>query len=326
MTLYYKVIEMPFRPSPYTITLNSGSYKFEAWGASGYLNLNCTDKNPPNFTEPGGRGGYTSGILTINTSRTFYVYVGQKGTNNGTFNGEPPVIHGYVPGGGATDFRLVDGKGNWSDFESLKSRIMVAGAGGGADCLPAGDAGGIEGHSMNYEHPKINITASGGTQTSGGAHGLYIDGREGLDGRFGMAGLGYCGKNCDGAASGGSGYYGGGGVAGVGGGGGGSSYISGHDGCLSINEDATNENDLIPTEDSIHYSGLVFNATKMFSGNETMPNYLENGANSIMVGNRGNGYARITYLDPILITFQNNPKIRQNVFVFLFIGSYQYSL
>lgn len=62
----------------------------------------------------------------------FYIYVGgQSGYNGGgspSTQAYPANIGGY--GGGATDIRLING--TWNNFESLKSRIMVAGGGGGA--------------------------------------------------------------------------------------------------------------------------------------------------------------------------------------------------
>ena len=312
---YYKVIDYSFRSKPYHVTLDPGYYKFEAWGGSGLISFYCGEGYPSD--QPDGRGGYTSGIIKLNKQETFHVYVGQEGMNSGTFNGGPKVIDRYKPGGGATDFRLINADENWSDFESLKSRIMVAAGGGAADCYPGGDAGGIEGHQMNYTNQFIKQYATGGTQTSGGLEGIYHDGRVGQKGHFGMSGLGYCGSSCDGAGSGGSGYYGGGGCAGTGGGGGGSSYISGHEGCIAIKKEAKNENELTPSTDSIHYSQLSFESTVMYSGNEMMPSFTKNSL--LMIGNRGNGHARITFLDPIIFKLKNTPQILSKILIFTFL-------
>ena len=85
--------------------------------------------------------------------------------------------------------------------------------------------------------------------------------------------------------------------------GGGSSFISGHNGCDAIKEEST-ENNIIHTGQSIHYSGLYFTDTVMIDGEGYkwtdkkeeyvgMPSYLDN---SIITGNTGNGYARITLI------------------------------
>lgn len=83
--------------------------------------------------------------------------------------------------------------------------------------------------------------------------------------------------------------------------GGSSSFISGHNGCDAIKEEST-ENNIIHTGQSIHYSGLYFTNTLMIDGEGYrwtdkkeeqigMPSHSDN---SIIMGNSGNGYARIT--------------------------------
>ena len=119
MPLYYyhKVVDYNFRPYPYHVTLNAGRYQFEAWGASGMNNIPCINQSaniPKN-----GRGGYTKGILSLKTKTEFHIYIGQRGTPSGTFNCEY-AIGRYLPGGGVTDFRLVNADNNWSDFYSLR--------------------------------------------------------------------------------------------------------------------------------------------------------------------------------------------------------------
>ena len=52
----------------HTISLSKGSYLVELWGASGGSNSMYV-----RFF-PGGYGGYTSGILKLNTQTTFYIY------------------------------------------------------------------------------------------------------------------------------------------------------------------------------------------------------------------------------------------------------------
>ena len=202
---------------------------------------------------------------------------------------------------------------------------MVAGGGGAGDCSPGGDEGGINGSSMDttvYNHSSAIIQiAEGGTQTKGGNHGLFSGKPSAQKGRFGMAGIGSCGYDCDGAGSGGSGYYGGGGASGVGGGGGGSSYISGHEGCISINEEAETEEEIIPSDDSIHYSKLFFENTIILKGSDPMPSFQHDQVSSTTIGNTGDGHARITYLDPIILKNNQNIRFLTQIITFIFIIS-----
>ena len=116
-----------------------GVYQFEAWGASGGGTI---DEGVFHET-PTGLGGYVAGKLTIEKPTTVYIYVGGQGANavlnkasvaggwngGGTGSWDTSDNEAAGGGGGATDFRLVGG--DWNSFDSLKSRIMVAGAGGG---------------------------------------------------------------------------------------------------------------------------------------------------------------------------------------------------
>ena len=282
------------------MSLLPGHYRFEAWGASGFLNNKCYGTESK--YKDRGRGAYTSGIITLSKTEEIFVYVGETGNKEDTFNGGNGT---GAPGGGATDFRLQYSI-NWFDFESLKSRIMVAAGGGGSDCSSSGDGGTINGFPSERVDG-TGVVAGGGTQTSGGNAGSYQDGRTGQNGRFGIGGLGECGPKCDAAGSGGSGYYGGGGTAGEGGGGGGSSFISGHPGCLAILKNALNENELDHSNDSIHFSNLYFNFTIMKAGNEEMPKFSSSLHDQYtMIGNRGNGHARITFLDPLILSLSRH--------------------
>lgn len=233
------------------------------------------------------KGGYASGIIKLNQSMNLFVYVGEKGGNskNVVFNGmnEPNTpTHG---GGGATDVRLVQTE-NWYDFESLKSRIIVAGGSGGGERICGGDGGGLEGISSNYSYSG-SVSGKPGTQTHGGKRG-YLGNCFGSDGGFGFGGNG---KGCnDAAGGGGGGYYGGGGVPYAGSGGGGSSFVSGLLGCDAIDESSTEDN-IIHTGQPIHYSGLFFTDAVTASGLEWMPS---TDLKSVKKGNDGNGFAIIT--------------------------------
>lgn len=264
----------------------TGSYMIEVWGAQGQDNGNSAT---------GGKGAYAKGEIDLQKGEVLYVYVGggQGSTYNGGANG---VQSAYKNSGGATDVRLVNG--DWNNAASLASRIIVAAGGGGAASIVSGGAGGtltgIDGGYIVHDYH----AGHGGTQTAGGAGGTggHTNGAAGSFGK-GAAGTNY-------SSAGGGGYYGGG-SSGVdnssnGSGGGGSSYISGHTGCVAIKS----ASDLTPKDGctngttdrscSIHYSGKVFTDTEMISGDKSMPSKVGAGK---MVGNKDNGYAKITYLD-----------------------------
>ena len=123
---------------------------------------------------------------------------------------------------------------------------------------------------------------------------------------FGYGKSGESRKYCHAMAGGGGGYYGGentlDGSNCSGRASGGSSYISGYTGSVAI----TSMTDLTPKKDindelclngtsditcSYHYSGYIFNETKMLSGNAVQPTH--DGA-SDQTGNAGNGYAKVS--------------------------------
>ena len=102
----------------------AGDYKIECWGAQG---SNMLDK-------VGGKGGYCKGTVNL-SNRTIYIYVGAQsgGFGGGGVTTESERNNNFGnDGGGATDIRLVQGN-TYKDFNSLKSRIIVAAGGGGAN-------------------------------------------------------------------------------------------------------------------------------------------------------------------------------------------------
>ncbi|EAX89182.1 hypothetical protein TVAG_195580 [Trichomonas vaginalis G3] len=196
--------------------------------------------------------------------------------SNYAYGGGGPGQYG---GGGATDIRLLPG--NYDNFTSLKSRIIVAAGAGGLDSGDFGGPGGtLEGYDSQYNHGK------GGTQISPGQG--YVNGQFGKGG--GNSGL----IGGSGNGSGGSGYFGGGSsdIIDNYGGGGGSSFISGHEGCVAVNEDSP-ENPMTFRSGkyiSVHYSGLKFEHTQMIDGQSQM--FSPSG--SLETGHYGNGFIRIT--------------------------------
>ena len=268
-----------------------GNYKIELWGAAGGKNL--ADNSYTNSdVRLGGKGAYTSGVITLKKNEKIYIYVGCKGRDAkkativaGGYNGGGRGDHDHSDdeasgaGGGATDVRLVKGD-NWDDFTSLKSRIMVAGGGGGASYeLRGGNAGTLSGEDTLY--------SKGGTQTTGYKFGIGQDGV-------------YVNYNVD-VAGGGGGYFGG--FANSSGasnsykaaGAGGSSFVSGCTGCTAISGNST-ENNVYFLDSNIHYSNYKFSDIVMKSGSEEMPNYSDD---SIITGNSSDGHAKITLINGI---------------------------
>ena len=230
---------------PIVVNFNPGRYRFELWGAHGFA------IKPMNQS---GKGAYVKGIIELNRTTTFYLYIGEfgRGENNYSYSFNGGGM-GQFGGGGATDVRYVGG--DWDNFTSLKSRIIVAAGGGATDSSKIGGAGGAL-FGINGENG-----AEGGRQDRGG-YGC-------ANGTFGKGG----GRNYtvipwDGNGGGGSGYYGGGTDISCKdyGAGGGSSFISGYDGCDAINE-SSEEGNIIHTNQSYHYSGYFFRQGVMIPGN-----------------------------------------------------------
>ena len=305
----------------------SGEYKVELWGAGGSAHTN-------NIIGPG-NGGYTSGKINLKIKTKYYIYVG----NNDNLNDESYYHYngggsGEASGGGSTDIRISNG--NWNDFVSLKSRIMVASGGGGGfyrlNTLnhKPGHGGGLIGYDADAEYSydvlkspllEKGYSGHGGRQTMGGNGGIAVCSSyrwtcnyDNINGKFGMGGYGIIDNDSHDSggdsSGGGSGYYGGGHGIHPGstwsGGGGGSSFISGHNGCDAISEQST-ENSIIHTGQSVHYSGLHFTDTVMIdgAGYQWTDHKLDNlgvvgmpthDGTGTMTGNEGDGFAKITLI------------------------------
>ena len=293
--------------APYEVLFSPGTYKIELWGAQGgdarYQN---TDTLIP---ESGGKGAYVSGIIHMVGTTKMFLYIGGKGadqtetgynrTSPGGFNGGgnggvdlSDTDHGEngAGGGGSTDLRMYKD----DSLKALKSRIIVAGAGGG-------------GCSTNHTET-VNSTAYGG---SGGSLTGTTLSRYSLPGNQtqGVFGRGTEGVSCDhpqcnyGGSSGGngSGYYGGlfppekmSGYMGTleTAGAGGSSYISGHEECNSVVDDESDPP--THTDSSIHYTNWYFNNTVMKQqGDSGFVDPYGTEEN----GHYGNGAAKITIIE-----------------------------
>ncbi len=245
-----------------------GKYRIQLWGAQGDGKVGI----------PGGKGAYTKGDIILEKGEKIYFYVGNVIRKSASFNGGGYAGLGLgngLSGGGATDVRLVSGA--WDDFDSLKSRIMVAAGGGGSTTWKTGSNGGSAGGLFSYDIPVFHynntdlspyILNTSSTQTSVGFG--FVGQRENWSGQDGKFGIGGDASKCAGCgAAGGGGYYGGSGGGAsnalVSSGSGGSSYISGHIGCKSIMEHST-PTDIFHSDSNIHYSNKVFTNTQMIDG------------------------------------------------------------
>ena len=104
-----------------------GIYQIEAYGAQGGNTSGAA----------GGKGSYATGRILLSKNQAISLYVGgQNGYNGGGAGNTYQAV-----GGGATDIRLING--NWDNLEGLKSRIMVAGGGGGV-AHPTYNSAGVE--------------------------------------------------------------------------------------------------------------------------------------------------------------------------------------
>ncbi len=278
------------------------SYKMECWGGKG---SNCT------YGGIGGLGGYATGAITLAKDKILYVFVGggvafdstTGGWNGGGDGYIGPTQFGYG-GGGSTDIRVfVNASKNWNNSDSILSRIIVAGAGGGSgqynQTPSVGGAGGGLNGSGGYQVPGYTwsgtgYSGTGGTQTDGGSVGLG-DGQAAVNinnEKLNSGGLGYGGYHYGkkyanfGAPGGGSGYWGGAAAnRGHGGGGGGSSFISGMSGCIAPSG-YRGDNNSILKYNNVQY---VFTSASTIAGDSaslpTNPGYVN--------ANQTNGYAKI---------------------------------
>ena len=236
-----------------SVDLPAGKYKLEVWGAQGGTTGSGI----------GGKGGYTTGIISLSKTTTLFIAAGQQGsthdnvTNLHGFNGGGYGTGGGGDGGGATHIAYITGE--LSSLEASKSSVILVAGGGGGGSTYSSSAGGYGGGISGGNGTAAQF-GYGGTQTEGG-NGFNIP-SIGISGAFGLGGTSSRG-NWSSGGGGGAGYYGGG-SAGNGPGGGGSGYVS----------------------------SSLSNA-QTIAGNASMPAT----AGSTETGHTGNGYARITLVE-----------------------------
>ena len=290
----------------------TGEYTLETWGAQGGTAIYDTTLNE------GGYGAYSTGKITLNQGDTIYIYVGGQGGgttvdetsgtadsntgyNGGGFGGAQVNNSAHSGGGGATHISTKQGllKNLSNDINDI---LIVSAGGGGASTHKSspnysghgGHGGGIEGSIGSIDTACFSY-GLGGTQTAAGGH-YNCPGSNNSYGNHsnvnftGDSGFGF-GSNYDEAiinttnvmrtevAGGGSGFYGGG-SAWHSTGGGGSSYI----GNSNLTDKHMTCYDCM-TSDEI--------------GTKTISNTNVSDLPQSDFSKKGNGYARISYVDPV---------------------------
>lgn len=297
------VMNFDYTGSVQTATLTPGRYKLECWGAQGGYRSNSSY---------GGKGGYSTGTLTLTQKTTIYIYVGGSGNSvtsasnsiyPGGFNGGG-YRYNYKGGGGATDIRI--------GSASLYARVIVAG-GGGSDGSPnysGGYAGGVSGTRGNFGCGSYGY---GGSQTASYSSLSAINSQGTTNSSSNCAaGFGFGGFGCYYASgyggAGGGGWYGGQGTYpdgsgdDDGGGGGGSGYVY-------TSSSASN----YPQGCLLNSSYYLSDASNL-SGNESF----KSPSGTTETGHSDNGYCRITcYIKKKTLHCKMNNEIKKAAPVFM---------
>lgn len=297
------VLNFAYTGKAQSVTLEPGKYVLECWGAQGGYRSNSSY---------GGKGGYSTGTLTLTQKTTIYIYVGGSGNSvtsasnsiyPGGFNGGG-YRYNYKGGGGATDIRI--------GSASLYARVIVAG-GGGSDGSPnysGGYAGGVSGTRGNFGCGSYGY---GGSQTASYSSLSAINSQGTTNSSSNCAaGFGFGGFGCYYASgyggAGGGGWYGGQGTYpdgsgdDDGGGGGGSGYVY-------TSSSASN----YPQGCLLNSSYYLSDASNL-SGNESF----KSPSGSTETGHSDNGYCRITcYIKKKTLHCKMNNEIKKAAPVFV---------
>lgn len=297
------VLNFAYTGKAQSVTLEPGKYVLECWGAQGGYRSNSSY---------GGKGGYSTGTLTLTQKTTIYIYVGGSGNSvtsasnsiyPGGFNGGG-YRYNYKGGGGATDIRI--------GSASLYARVIVAG-GGGSDGSPnysGGYAGGVSGTRGNFGCGSYGY---GGSQTASYSSLSAINSQGTTNSSSNCAaGFGFGGFGCYYASgyggAGGGGWYGGQGTYpdgsgdDDGGGGGGSGYVY-------TSSSASN----YPQGCLLNSSYYLSDASNL-SGNESF----KSPSGATETGHSDNGYCRITcYVKKKTLHCKMNNEIKKAAPVFM---------
>jgi len=260
------VKEFSYKGSIENITLSAGQYKLEVWGAQG-------GTSPNNI---GGKGAYSSGNFTFNSSTTLQVLVGGQGSaGNGTGNW-------YAAGGGGGTY-IASG-----NSYSTATPLIVAGGGGGAGY---NNSDGEVGGAVVTPDGSTGTGGSGSGNGGSGGAGFHADGSNNSGSLNGSTFAKAFINGGNGALTttqyGGSGGFGGGGIGGGNPGGGGGGYVGGDFGS-GVSGNSSNYN--VGGEGGTSYNIGSNEVNK--SGSQTF----NSPTGTSETGHSGNGYARITRL------------------------------
>lgn len=203
--------------TPYYVAA-SGNYFIQLFGAQG------GDKDG----YKGGKGAYTSGVISLDAGTTLYFHIGGQGDSYNCYTGIggggfTANCGNSAPGGGATYVRY----GADADTIEEDNVIMVAAGGGGATISANGGAGG-------------NLKGIDGSNSSGGGQERLLEWSEANKTFPDFLTGGSSTSTDSNAGAGGSGYYGGeAGKSENASGAGGSSYIAGYAGVGDIDESSS---------------------------------------------------------------------------------------
>lgn len=233
----------------------------------------------------GGIGGYSTGILSLSTPTSIYLYTGGHG-NYLSDSEKGKIVNGGFNGGGSSKIRWYTsayssggGGGGASDIrigsDSLYARVIVAGGGGGG----AGESnssvkqgGGLTGNSAVEEYKA--------TQTKAGTNGSFGQGANST----GSGNYNY------GPGGGGGGWYGGGASTNVSDGSADyRTYNGGGSGYVYTSSTASN-----------YPSGCLLNSNYYLTNASTAIGYTKTNPGG------QNGYIRITVLSPLNIKINSN--------------------
>ena len=303
------ILNCPYSGSAKSITLPKGQYQLECWGAQG-------GNGSGNTSQPGGKGGYSKGIITLNKKTNLYLYTGGQGLNGTTYNSNGATTTGGFNGGGSTTSLNSRGSGGGGTdiriaVDSLYARVLVAGGGSGSSgytTLAGFAGGGISGKTYNNKTYNGQDSPNGGdwyggggSQTQGGAANTSYSNYT-TAGNFGQGGNYNSGSNTYYGSGGGGGWYGGGGAIGVGGGGSGYIYTS--------------------STASNYPSGCLLNSSYYLTNAQTIAGNISftSPTGTSEIGHTGNGYIRITVIkansgNTLVKTTSNNWKKPIQMFV-----------
>ena len=219
----------------FSVPTGVSSITIKTWGAQGGSGGYYSNSS---YCSTGGKGGYSTGILSVSSGNTVYIYVGGQGegysscgtqmqntgAKDGGWNGgggNSVTGAGGTGGGGASDVR-------YGGTGTSNRKIVAGGGGGGGNAENStrrsngGAGGGTSGQTMATSTQFLSRTpGSSATQSSGNSNGVGSTANQNLSG------------------GGGGGYYGGGKGENSTGGGGGSGYIGGVSDAETIAGNAT---------------------------------------------------------------------------------------